>query len=156
MKQITMAIPDSDNTKCQISISPDTTMTEAFQMLGTLASHILNAYYEASVRVLDGSENKSKDIKTASKGLKDSMYDALDTLISNVLYQFQPDHPRYTLEDEAIIELVNQKIEQQYNSLTPEQKTIYAQNYNKMRLQMSYRNFTAKRITDEDQSTDDQ
>ena len=59
------------------------------------------------------------------------MYDAMDSVFSNVLAQFLPDHPAYTLEDEAIIELTNKKIEEKYAALTPDEQKKYSEAYQK-------------------------
>lgn len=139
-KTITIGITDDE--RCAISISPDVTCTEAFQLLGTLATHILSAYYQASVACITEDELKGKrraEQEIAAKGIKDSLYDAADTLFSNVLHDFQPEHPRYSLEDEAIIELVNKKIELQYNALSSEQRSQYAQAYQKLRLNAQFK-----------------
>lgn len=157
-KQITIGITEDD--QCAISITPDTTCTEAFQLLGTLASHILNAYYQIATHEITTKDHPSKEEKIAAKGFKDSMYDAFDTLASNILADFNPTHPRYTLEDEVILELVDKRIQEEYDQLTPEDKSRYAQAYNKMKLQTEYRNRITKRPdvstgTDEEEVTSD-
>lgn len=137
-KQITIGITEDQT--CGISISPELTSAEAFQLVGTLALHVLNAYYKVAETTLNqnhnsGSTPKSSKLNTkqelnaALTGVKESMYDAMDSVFSNVLAQFLPDHPQYTLEDEAIIELTNKKIEDKYNSLTPAEQKKYSEAY---------------------------
>ena len=139
-KQITIGLTDAN--ECGIFISPELTSAEAYQLVGTLALHVLNAYYKVAQTSLNinhnsGNTPKSSKLKTkqdlnaALTGIKESMYDAMDSVFSNVLAQFLPDHPRYTLEDEAIIELTNKKIEEKYAALTPEEQKKYSEAYQK-------------------------
>jgi hypothetical protein len=62
----------------------------------------------------------------------------MDNVFSSVLANYLPEHPRYTLEDEAILELVNSKIEQKYKSLPKAERKRYQAEYNKMKLRMLY------------------
>ena len=137
-KQITIGL--TDDNECGIHISPELTSAEAYQLVGTLALHVLNAYYQVAHSTLNQNHNsgatpKSQKINTdqelnaALTGIKESMYDAMDSVFSNVLAQFLPDHPTYTLEDEAIIELTNQKIEEKYNALSPNEQKKYSEAY---------------------------
>ena len=57
------------------------------------------------------------------------MYDAFDSLVSNVLNQFYPTHPKLEIEDEAILELTNKKIEERYDQLSDEEKAAYKATY---------------------------
>lgn len=126
--------------KAAVNIAPNLTAAEAYLLLGTLALHLLNSYYKVATTTLNINHNSGKtdsnsklsksELNSAIKGIKDSMYDAMDSVFSNVLSQFMPEHPRYTLEDEAIIELTNQKIEEEYNKLSDEDKEAYRQTYN--------------------------
>ena len=137
-KQITIGLTDAN--ECGIFISPELTSAEAYQLVGTLALHVLKAYYkvaQASLNINHNSGNTPKnqklktkqDLNAALTGIKESMYDAMDSVFSNVLAQFLPDHPRYTLEDEAIIELTNKKIEEKYAALTPDEQKKYSEAY---------------------------
>ena len=137
-KQITIGLTDAN--ECGIFISPELTSAEAYQLVGTLALHVLKAYYkvaQTSLNINHNSGNTPKnqklktkhDLNAALTGIKESMYDAMDSVFSNVLAQFLPDHPRYTLEDEAIIELTNKKIEEKYAALTPEEQKKYPEAY---------------------------
>lgn len=145
-KHITIGLTESN--MCGIQISPELDATEAFQLVGTLALHVLNAYTEVATRqLLDITDptntakhtTKSKthpklsksEFQAASRGIKESMYDAMDSVFSNVLTDFYPDAARNTLEDEAILELVNKKIEQQYYALPPKEREQYKKAYNK-------------------------
>ena len=137
-KQITIGLTDAN--ECGIFISPELTSAEAYQLVGTLALHVLKAYYkvaQTSLNINHNSGNTPKnsklktkqDLNAALTGIKESMYDAMDSVFSNVLAQFLPDHPRYTLEDEAIIELTNKKIEEKYAALTPDEQKKYSEAY---------------------------
>ena len=139
-KQITIGLTDAN--ECGIFISPELTSAEAYQLVGTLALHVLKAYYkvaQTSLNINHNSGNTPKnqklktkqDLNAALTGIKESMYDAMDSVFSNVLAQFLPDHPRYTLEDEAIIELTNKKIEEKYAALTPDEQKKYSEAYQK-------------------------
>lgn len=137
-KQITIGL--TDDNECGIHISPELTSAEAYQLVGTLALHVLNAYYKVAQATLNLNHNSGntpkaqklnteQELNAALTGIKESMYDAMDSVFSNVLAQFLPSHPQYTLEDEAIIELTNKKIEEKYNSLTPAEQKKYSEAY---------------------------
>lgn len=132
----------TDNTAA-ISISPDLDCSTAFQLIGTLALHVLNAYYKVAATTLNTNHSSgatpktqklsNRDLDAALVGIKESMYDAMDSVFSNVLFSFYPDAAKYTLEDEAILELTNLKIKEQYDKLTDEEKKLYTEHYSKMR-----------------------
>jgi hypothetical protein len=107
---------------------------------------VLNAFRAVATKdINDSTDIKSKEKEAATTGITESLYDAADNVFSTVLAQFYPAHPRYSLEDEAILELTNQKIQAKYDALTPEQKSNYHQAYNKMKLQAEFRKtFTPK------------
>lgn len=148
-KQIIIGLSDDD--QCAISISPDMDAATAMQLIGTLSLHVLNAYKTVATHSITNSQDnnstklKKKEIEAATTGITESLYDAMDNVFSTVLAQFYPHHPRYTIEDEAILELVNKKIEDKYNALTPEQKSSYSQAYSKMKLQAAFRKDHMKR-----------
>ena len=139
-KQITIGLTDAN--ECGIYISPELTSAEAYQLVGTLALHVLKAYYKVAQTTLNLNHNSGntpkkqklntdQELNAALTGIKESMYDAMDSVFSNVLAQFLPDHPTYTLEDEAIIELTNKKIEEKYAALTPDEQKKYSEAYQK-------------------------
>lgn len=145
-KQIIIGLSDDD--QCAISISPDMDAATAMQLIGTLSLHVLNAYKTVATHSITSdtpTKLKKKEIEAATIGITESLYDAMDNVFSTVLAQFYPHHPRYTIEDEAILELVNKKIEDKYNALTPEQKASYSQAYSKMKLQAAFRKDHMKR-----------
>lgn len=152
-KQIIIGLSDDD--QCAISISPDMDAATAMQLIGTLSLHVLNAYKTVATHAITSNQTqdkqdkqiklKKKEIEAATVGITESLYDAMDNVFSTVLAQFYPHHPRYTIEDEAILELVNKKIEDKYNALTPEQKSAYSQAYSKMKLQAEFRKDHMKR-----------
>ncbi len=94
---------------------------------------MLNAYYEnAKQQILSNITPPavpSKEQEAALLGIKQSMYDAFDSLVSNVLGQFYPEAPGLELEDEAILELTNKKIEERYNQLSDEEKEAFRSTY---------------------------
>jgi hypothetical protein len=57
------------------------------------------------------------------------MYDAMDTLFSNILAEFYPSAPKLSIEDEAILELTNKLIEERYDQLSPEEQKAYSEAY---------------------------
>lgn len=147
-KQIIIGLSADD--QCAISISPDMDAATAMQLIGTLSLHVLNAYKTVATHAITDQANqttklKKKEIEAATVGITESLYDAMDNVFSTVLAQFYPHHPRYTIEDEAILELVNKKIEEKYNALTPAQRSQYSQAYSKMKLQAEFRKDHMKR-----------
>ena len=137
-----IGLSDKDPNQAGVNITPDLDAATAMQLLGTLAQHIMAAYTEVAIsQINQDSNNLSKSEKEAAiAGIKDSIYDAMDNVFSTVLANYRPEHPRYTLEDEAILELVNKKIEQKYNSLPKKERAKYKTEYNKMKLRLTYAN----------------
>ena len=137
-----IGLSDKDPNQAGVNITPDLDAATAMQLLGTLAQHIMTAYTEVAISQINQDQNNlSKSEKEAAiSGIKDSIYDAMDNVFSTVLANYRPEHPRYTLEDEAILELVNKKIEQKYNSLPKKEKLKYQAEYNKMKLRLTYDN----------------
>ena len=136
-----IGLSDKDPNQAGVNITPDLDAATAMQLLGTLAQHIMAAYTEVAISQInqDSNNNLSTSEKEAAiSGIKDSIYDAMDNVFSTVLANYRPEHPRYTLEDEAILELVNKKIEQKYNSLPKKEKLKYQAEYNKMKLRLTY------------------
>ena len=123
---ITIGITDND--QCVVSVTPELEASLALQLLGTLALHLLNAYYQAA----QGSLNLAdKDSAIALTGIKESMYDAADNIFSSVLAQFYPEAPRMSIEDEAILELTNKLINERYDAMSDEDKAKYSEAYTK-------------------------
>lgn len=123
---ITIGITDND--QCVVSVTPELEASLALQLLGTLALHLLNAYYQAA----QGSLNLAdKDSAIALTGIKESMYDAADNVFSSVLAQFYPEAPKLSIEDEAILELTNKLINERYDAMSDEDKAKYSEAYTK-------------------------
>ena len=123
---ITIGITDND--QCVVSVTPELEASLALQLLGTLALHLLNAYYQAA----QGSLNLAdKDSAIALTGIKESMYDAADNVFSSVLAQFYPEDSRMSIEDEAILELTNKLINERYDAMSDEDKAKYSEAYTK-------------------------
>ena len=61
------------------------------------------------------------------------MYDAMNNIFSNVLYTFHPDAAKYSIEDEAILELTNKLIDEKFNALSKEEQEKYKETYDNMR-----------------------
>lgn len=138
-KTITIGVTDSN--ECGVSVSPDMDCALALQLLGTLASHILNAYKAVAIDSISAnSSNLSKKDKDAAiQGITESMYDAADSIFSTVLTQFYPDAARNSIEDEAILRLTNELIEKRYNSLPESERKAFSTAYNKTKLSMQMR-----------------
>lgn len=141
-----IGISDKDPNQAGVNITPDLDAATAMQLLGTLAQHIMAAFTEVAVNQISSDNNNlsTSEKEAAISGIKDSIYDAMDNVFSTVLANYRPEHPRYTLEDEAILELVNKKIEQKYNSLPKAEKRRYQTEYNKMKLRLTYANAKPK------------
>ena len=136
-----IGLSDKDPNQAGVNITPDLDAATAMQLLGTLAQHIMTAFTEVAVKDISNDNNNNlttSEKEAAISGIKDSIYDAMDNVFSTVLANYRPEHPRYTLEDEAILELVNKKIEQKYNSLPKKERTKYKTEYNKMKLRLTY------------------
>lgn len=136
-----IGISDKDPNQAGVNITPDLDAATAMQLLGTLAQHIMAAYTEVAINQISSDSNNNlttSEKEAAIAGIKDSIYDAMDNVFSTVLANYRPEHPRYTLEDEAILELVNKKIEQKYNSLPKKERAKYQAEYNKMKLRLTY------------------
>lgn len=134
-----IGLSDRDHSQAGVNITPDLDAATAMQLLGTLAQHIMAAFTEVAVKeITDPNNDLSKSEREAAiTGIKDSIYDAMDNVFSTVLANYRPEHPRYTLEDEAILELVNQKIQEKYDSLSTNEKQAYQEEYNKMKLRLT-------------------
>lgn len=138
-----LTIGVTETGEAAISASPNLDCATAFQLVGTLALHLLNAYYKVAETDLTVNHNSGATSKAhklsksqldaALLGIKESMHDAMDSVFSNVLYTFYPMNAKYTLEDEAILELTNQKIKEQYDALSPEEQEQYSTRYAQMR-----------------------
>lgn len=131
-KQIVIGLTEDDSAKCGLHIDPNITATEAFQLLGTLALHILEAYYDIAAKQVISTSTEGKEQEAALLGIKQSMYDTFDSLVSNVMNQFYPDAPGLEIEDEAILELTNKKIEERYNRLSTEEKEAFRSTYSQI------------------------
>ena len=154
-KQILIGLADND--QCAVSISPDMDAATALQLIGTLSLHVLNAFRSVAEYEINNNPDttvKQKQKEAAITGITESLYDAMDNIFSTVLNQFYPAHPRYSIEDEAILELTNQKIQAKYDALTPEQKSSYHQAYNKMKLQAEFRKATQSKKPDSNLKSD--
>ena len=130
-KTIIMSAVDD---KLKLSVSPSMDATTAFQMLGTLTTHLLNAFTEAALR--DVNETKgmtAKEKHAAITGIKESMYDAVDNILSNALNAYYPENPTLNLEEEAILKLTNELIEKRYNALSKKEKEAYARHQAKIK-----------------------
>ena len=146
-KTIIMSAVDD---KLKLSVSPSMDATTAFQMLGTLTTHLLNAFTEAALR--DVNETKgmtAKEKHAAITGIKESMYDAVDNILSNALNAYYPENPTLNLEEEAILKLTNELIEKRYNALSEKEKAAYARHQAKIKAMFEKQ----KKQSDKDEST---
>lgn len=127
-----MTIGLTDNNECAVKITESMDATTAFQLLGTLALHILKSYEAVAHQALTAQFTDSKDSKElelAKQGMTESLFDAMDNVFSNVLDNFYPTNPKASIEDEAILELTNKIIEERYNALTPEEREAFSKGY---------------------------
>lgn len=146
-KTIIMSAVDD---KLKLSVSPSMDATTAFQMLGTLTTHLLNAFTEAALRDVNNSHGMTaKEKHAAITGIKESMYDAVDNILSNALNQYYPENPTLNLEEEAILKLTNELIEKRYNALSEKEKAAYARHQAKIKAMFEKQ----KKQSDKDEST---
>ena len=130
-KTIVMSAMDD---KLKLSVSPSLDAATAFQMLGTLTTHLLNAYTEAALHEVNNAHGMTaKEKHAAITGIKESMYDAVNNILSNALNAYYPENPTLALEEEAILKLTNELIEKRYNALSKEEKAIYARQQAKIK-----------------------
>ena len=130
MKHISIGLPEDKPDQAAISISPDLDFNTAFLLLGTLAQHMLSAYFDVATKSISSQTHLSHKTRDAAiAGIKQSMYDTADSLFSNILNTFDPDSPKLSIEDEAILQLTNQLIEERYNSLSKEEQAAYSKAY---------------------------
>ena len=130
-----MTIGLTDNNECAVKITESMDATTAFQLLGTLALHILKSYEAVAHQALAAqftdstSSDSQKELELAKQGMTESLFDAMDNVFSNVLDNFYPTNPKASIEDEAILELTNKIIEERYNALTPEEREAFSKGY---------------------------
>ena len=128
-----MTIGLTDNNECAVKITESMDATTAFQLLGTLALHILKSYeavaHQALAAQFTDSTSSAKELELAKQGMTESLFDAMDNVFSNVLDNFYPTNPKASIEDEAILELTNKIIEERYNALTPEEREAFSKGY---------------------------
>ena len=117
-----------------VQVTPDTDAATAFQLLGTLTSYLLHAYKDIAVHDIH-TEDPDK-VSAIVQGITESMYDAVNNILSTVLNEFYPENPALSLEDEAILELVNEKIEARYNEMSDEAKAEYRQAYEQIKAKL--------------------
>lgn len=146
-KTIIMSAVDD---KLKLSVSPSMDATTAFQMLGTLTTHLLNAFTEAALRDVNNTKGMTaKEKHAAITGIKESMYDAVDNILSNALNAYYPENPTLNLEEEAILKLTNELIEKRYNALSEKEKAAYARHQAKIKAMFEKQ----KKQSDKDEST---
>ena len=146
-KTIIMSAVDD---KLKLSVSPSMDATTAFQMLGTLTTHLLNAFTETALRDVNNSHGMTaKEKHAAITGIKESMYDAVNNILSNALNQYYPENPTLNLEEEAILKLTNELIEKRYNALSEKEKAAYARHQAKIKAMFEKQ----KKQSNKDEST---
>ena len=96
----------TEQNEAAVQVTPGTDAATAFQLLGTLASYLLHAYRDIAIHDIH-TEDPDK-VSAIIQGITESMYDAVNNILSTALNEFYPDNPALSLEDEAILELVNQ------------------------------------------------
>lgn len=151
-----IGIPEDDPARAAISVSPNMDAATAFQLVGTLTSHLMKTYLAIAKANLTTTDTKlsNKEREAAITGIKDSIYDAVNNVFSNVLQDFEPNSPINDIEEEAIRELVNAKVQAKYDKLSKAEKAKYREAYNKLKLNAEYRARTATKDTDENTSAD--
>lgn len=150
-KQIVIGV--TDDGQCGIQVSPNMDCATAFQLTGTLALHLLNAFYQVATHEIPETEtNKVRD--AAHKGIKESMYDAMNSVFSTVLTQFYPDAPKNSIEEEAILALTNKMIEDRYARMPKAERKAFERQYAKMKMRMQLTPKGNKHGTDDSGSSE--
>lgn len=131
-KNKALYIEQTSPTQCRISITPTTDAATALQLLGSLTAHILEAYSQAAIQTLNPVEASTA---AALQGIKLSLVDSLNVLITNVINTFSPERQSFIdqIEEQAIITLTDQKIDEYYNNLPEDERTAFTQTYNQMK-----------------------
>lgn len=134
-------IETQPNNQCRISITPNTDAFTALQLLGTLASHILDAYSQAAYNTIleqDPAAATKQSTQAALEGIKLSLVDSLNTIMTNVINNFSPLRQSLIdqIEEQVIIDLTNQRIEEYYQSLPDNDKAAFQSTYNQMKEQL--------------------
>lgn len=132
---------DSDSNQIGIRLDPSLTTSLAMQLVGTLALHILNSSLKTVSKTINDpnrlNQNHQKSTalerKAAIQGVKDSLYDAADNIFSTVLATFDPDAPKNSIDEEAILTLTNKEIERRYALLSDKEKQTYTAHYQALR-----------------------
>lgn len=133
--------PNDESNQIGIRLAPDLTTSVALQLVGTLALHILNSSLQVVTKSINDPNRLDQDKqkptalerKAAIQGVKDSLYDAADNIFSTVLATFDPDAPKNSIDEDAILTLTNQEIERRYALLSDKEKQIYSANYQALR-----------------------
>ena len=133
-----MTIGLTDETNAGVNISPNMDCATALQLLGTRSLHVANAFNLAAVNEITKIELPDSERQAAATGIKESIYDALDMVFSNVLASFYPGAPKYELEDEAILQLTNELIEKRYNALPKKEREAFKKHYQMQKLRMTF------------------
>lgn len=139
-KQIVIGV--TDDGQCGIQVSPNMDCATAFQLTGTLALHLLNAFYQVAEHEIPETET-AKTKLAAKTGIKESMYDAMNSVFSTVLTQFYPDAPKNSIEEEAILALTNKMIEDRYARMPKAERKAFERQYAKMKMRMQLTPHTA-------------
>lgn len=132
-KQIVIGV--TDDGQCGIQVSPNMDCATAFQLTGTLALHLLNAFYQVATHEIPDTETTNTR-NAAETGIKESMYDAMNSVFSTVLTQFYPDAPKNSIEEEAILALTNKMIEDRYARMPKAERKAFERQYAKMKMRM--------------------
>lgn len=137
MKTITINLNED---KAGVYLDPSLTVAESLQLYGTLGLHILNTSLDAAKRqIKDPNQNPRPtklEMNAAITGVQESLYDAMNNIISTVLAEFYPDAPRNSIDENAIIELTNQEINRRYNALSDKEKAKYSSAYHTMKAKL--------------------
>lgn len=96
---------EQESLKFNLIASPDLTFNTAMQLLQSMTYQLLYTFATQKPKALN------------------DIYDAYNFMASSILEQLIPDKElRKDISEEAILELEAKKIEEQFESLTPEQK----------------------------------
>lgn len=118
-KAIAVMLTEGD--KANVLVTPQTTFTEALQLLSTATLHILNSYTIAAAGQL--SEKPTKEESAKFVAVKKQIYQAYNEAASSILELYAPEFElRPDLTTEAIQRAEEELINEKFNKLNREQR----------------------------------
>lgn len=121
-EDIALAIIKSNDESANLLVTPNTSFSDAIQMLSTLTLHVLNSY---TIAANGGQlpENPSKKQLNKFMAIKEQIYQAYNEAASAVLEMYAPEFElRPDITTEAIKRAEEEIINERFNKLNREQR----------------------------------